>query len=158
VRVKKQGLEVRHRQGYLNASMHERLEHSLLSPMTFPKEKGSLPVSLVLGIPNGSQNDLAVPVTAEVPMKLLTIVPHADGYAGRVHIYLCVYDATGNNVGYHHFVRDLQLNADEYGHVSAAAFRYQTVLALKQGEFTVVVTLRDDVTNEIGSAMQNLHL
>jgi hypothetical protein len=158
VRIKKPGLEVRHREGFVNVSVHERIEHSLLAPMTFPKEKGSLPVKLALGIPDGKQNILAVPVTAEIPMKLLTIVPHAEGYAGRIHVYLSVYDAEGTNVGYHHFIRELVLSRDDYGHVASASFRYHTMLGLKRGEFTVLVTLRDDLTNEIGSAMQVVHL
>jgi VWFA-related protein len=158
VRVTRPGLEVRHRLGYVNVSMNERLEQSLLSPMTFPKEKGSLPIKLVLGIPNRRDNVLVVPVTAELPMQRLTVIPNADGYAGRVHIYLSVYDQAGNNVGYHHFIKDLTLTHEEYEHVSGASFRYQTMLGLKPGDFTILVTLRDDVTNEIGSASRRLDL
>jgi VWFA-related protein len=158
VRLRKSGLEVRHRLGYLNTSMHERLENSLLAPLTFPKEKGSLPVTIALGIPDLKDRMLAVPVTAEMPMNLLAIVPSGSGYSGRVHVYLSVYDESGNNVGYHHFVRDLNLTNEDYAHVAGSAFRYQTMLGLKPGLFTIVVTLRDDVTNEIGSASQALHL
>jgi VWFA-related protein len=158
VHLKKPGLEVRHRRGYLNTSMHDRLENSLLAPLTFPKEKGSLPVTLALGIPDEKDSVLAVPVTAELPMNLLAIVPNANGYSGRVHVYLSVYDENGNNVGYHHFVRDFNVTNEEYPHVTGSAFRYKTMLGLKPGLFTIVVTLRDDVTNEIGSASQALHL
>ncbi len=158
VRVKRGGVSGRYRRGFRNIPMNERLEQSLMSPMSFPKDRGELPVKLVVGIPDARQHELIVPVTAELPMKLLTIVPHDEGYAGRVHIYLTVYDADGNNVGYHHFVQDLSVDRNDYSCLGTAAFRYHTRLGLKPGQFTILVTLRDDVTNEIGMAMRRLSL
>jgi hypothetical protein len=80
------------------------------------------------------------------------------GYAGRVHIYVSIYDAGGNNVGYHHFVQDLNVDHDDYECAGRSSFRYHTVVGLKPGLFTILVTLRDDVTNEIGTATHNLRL
>lgn len=156
--VKRGGLEVRHRDGFRNISLNERLEQSLLLPMRFPKDRGELPVKLVVGIPDGRRHDLVVPVTAELPMNLLTIVPREGNYGGRVHIYLSIYDADGNNVGYHHFVQELNVDRGDYACVATASFRYRTMVALKPGHFTILVTLRDDVTNEIGTAIHDLRL
>ncbi|HEX7419795.1 MAG TPA: VWA domain-containing protein, partial [Thermoanaerobaculia bacterium] len=158
VRVKRGGVHVRHREGFRNISINERLEQSLLSPMSFPKDPGELPVRLVVGVPDSRRHELIVPVTAELPMNLLTIVPHGAGYAGRVHIYLSIYDAGGNNVGYHHFVQDLNVDHDDYECVGRSSFRYHTMVGLRPGLFTILVTLRDDVTNEIGTATHNLRL
>lgn len=158
VRVKRGGLHVRHREGFRNISMNERLEQSLLSPMSFPKDRGELPVKLVVGIPDSRRRELVVPVTAELPMKMLTIVPHDGAYAGRVHIYLSIYDRDGNNVGYHHFIQDLNVDRDDYECVGRSSFRYHTMIGLKPGSFTILVTLRDDVTNEMGTATHNLQL
>ncbi|HSP15498.1 MAG TPA: VWA domain-containing protein [Thermoanaerobaculia bacterium] len=158
VRVKQRGLEVRHREGYTNVSLDQRLEQSLLAPITLPKEQGSLPVRLALGIPDADKEGLAVPVVAELPLRLFAIVPHDEAYAGRVHIYLSIYDGDGNNVGYHHFVKDLTVARDEYACINTAVFHYRTTLRLKPGQFTILVTLRDDVTNELGTAMQILRL
>lgn len=158
VRVKRGGLLVRHREGFRNISMNERLEQSLLSPMSFPKDPGELPVKLVVGIPDSRGHQLVVPVTAELPMKLLTIVPHDGAYAGRVHIYLSIYDRDGNNVGYHHFIQDLNVGRDDFECVGRSSFRYHTMIELKPGLFTILITLRDDVTNEIGTAIHDLQL
>ena len=158
VRVKRSGLDVRYREGYVNVTASARLEQSLMAPMAFPKEKGTLPVKLVVGLPDARRNELAVPVTLEMPLNLLTIVPHDDGYAGRVHVYVSIYDASGNNVGYHHFVQDINVTREDYPCVRTASFRYQTMLGLKPGQFTILLVLRDDVTNEIGSATQRLAL
>ena len=158
VRVKHGGLQIRYREGFRNTSVNERLEQSLLSPLTFPKDHGALPVKLVVGIPDSKDRELVVPVTAEMPMNLLTIVPHDGDYAGRVHIYLSIYDADGNNVGYHHFVQELSVDRNDYSCLATASFRYHTTVGLKPGLFTILVTLRDDITNEIGMAVHNVKL
>jgi VWFA-related protein len=158
VRVKRPGLDARHRAGYENVSLDARLEQSLLAPISLPKEQGSLPVRLNLGIPDGNNGGLAVPVVAELPLRLFAIVPREEGYAGRVHIYLSIYDGEGNNVGYHHFIKNLTVARDEYACISTAVFHYRTTLRLKPGRFTILVTLRDDVTNELGTATQFVHL
>ena len=157
VKVKKSGLAVRHRDGYLDLSFDQRLEQSLLSPLSFPKEKGSLPVALVLGLPADAER-VRIPVTATVAMSRLTVLPRDEGYVGRVHVYLSIYDRNGNNVGYHHMTRDITVSKSDVSKLQNAQFRTQMNVALKKGDFTLVVTLRDDVSNEIGTAIQNVRL
>jgi VWFA-related protein len=157
VKVKKPGLVVRHREGYVTVSFEERLEESLLSPLAFPKEKGSLPVTLDLGKPTDTDR-VMVPMTAEMPLSRLTMLPRDDGYIGRVHVYLSIYDADGNNVGYHHLIRDVNVATADQARIKNGFFRYKMNVALKKGDFTFLVTLRDDVSNEIGTATQNARL
>jgi len=157
VKVKRPGLVARHREGYVTVSFEERLEESLLSPLAFPKEKGSLPVTLDLGKPTDTDR-VMVPMTAEMPLSRLTMLPREDGYIGRVHVYLSIYDADGNNVGYHHLIRDVNVAAADQARIKNGFFRYKMNVALKKGEFTFLVTLRDDVSNEIGTATQNARL
>ena len=157
VKVKKPGLTVRHRDGYLNLSFDQRLEQSLLSPLSFPKEKGSLPVALVLGLPADAER-VRIPVIASVAMSRLTVLPRGESYVGRVHVYLSIYDRNGNNVGYHHLTRDINVSKSDVSKLQNAQFRTQMNVALKKGDFTLVVTLRDDVSNEIGTAIQNVRL
>src|SRR5438105_15246726 len=74
VKVKKPGLTVRHRDGYLNLSFDQRLEQSLLSPLSFPTEKGTLPVVLVLGLPADAEL-VRIPVIASWPLSRMTLLP-----------------------------------------------------------------------------------
>jgi VWFA-related protein len=154
--VKRPGASVQNREGYVDLSADNRIESTLRSPITFAKEKGSLPVALQIGLPSHEGGFLTVPVVAATAISNLTIVPHEDKFVGRVHVYLSVYDRTGNNVGYHHQIQDVALTAQQWSNARQEAFRYHMNVRLRKGDFAIVVTLRDDVTNEIGSALQNV--
>ncbi len=156
--VKRPGVSVRHREGYVDLSADDRIESTLRSPITFAKEKGSLPVAIKIGVPTHDGGSLTIPVVAATAMSNLTIIPRDDKFVGRVHVYLSVYDRTGNNVGYHHQIQDFSLTRPEWDNIRREAFRYHLNVRLRKGDFTIVVTLRDDITNEIGSALQNVRL
>src|SRR2546425_368584 len=118
----------------------------------------ALPIlTLDVGKPTDTDR-VMVPMTAEMPLSRLTMLPREDGYIGRVHVYLSIYDAEGNNVGYHHLIRDVNIPAADQARVKNALFRYKMNVALRKGDFTFLVTLRDDVSNEIGTATQNVRL
>jgi len=91
-------------------------------------------------------------------MARVTFLPNEGRFAGRVHVYLSIFDAKGNNVGFHHQTQDLMLTAAQREKSIADAFRYRLNVRLDRGEFTIAVTLRDDLSNEIGTAVQKLRL
>ena len=156
--VKRSGASVQHREGYVDLAADDRIESTLRSPITFAKEKGSLPVVLQIGVPSHDGSSMTVPLVAATAISNLTILPREDKYVGRVHVYLSVYDRTGNNVGYHHQIQDVTLTAQQWANARQETFRYHLNVRLRKGDFVIVVTLRDDVTNEIGSALKNVRL
>lgn len=154
VRVKKPDVQVSHRSGYVSLSSDQRLELSLRAPITYAKEKGILPVTLEVGNPEkpDSQKRL-VPIVVTLPVQSLTLLTRGQRRVGRVHVYLSIYDETGNNVGYHHRVHNVDIASDQ-----AAPFRHEMKVGLKKGKFTVVVTLRDELSDEIGTGFKDLRL
>ncbi|HYS56278.1 MAG TPA: VWA domain-containing protein [Thermoanaerobaculia bacterium] len=157
VKAKKAGLKIRHREGYASLSFEQRLEQTLIAPLTFQSERGSLPVTVEVGVPADADH-VRVPVVAHLPMTRITVLPLGDAYVGRVHVYLSVYDSSGKNVGYHHLIKDVTVPKAELSKLGNAQFQYKMNVALAKGEFTLVVTLRDDVTNDIGTALENVRL
>jgi VWFA-related protein len=156
--VKKPGLYIRHRDGYVDASVDQKIEQTLRAPMSFPKERGALRVTLEVGRPDPGAQTLSVPVTVALPMSSLTVIPRDNQFVGRVHVYLSVYDSTGRNVGYHHQIQNVSLTRQEFALLADTNFRYKMNVGLKRGEYTVAITLRDDITNEIGTATKGIRL
>ena len=95
----------------------------------------------------------AVSMLAAMPMNRITLLQKDGSYVGRVHVYLSIFDSNGNNVGFHHTVQDLSLP-----NIPANPFQYRMNIRLDHGEFTVAMTLRDDLSNEIGTAVQKIKL
>jgi VWFA-related protein len=156
--VRRPGVSIRHRDGYMDASVDQRIEQTLRAPMSFPKEKGALRVTLVVGRPDPGAPTLSVPVTVALPMSSLTIIPRDSQFVGRVHVYLSVYDSAGRNVGYHHQIQNVALSSQQFAQLAETNFRYKMKVGLKRGDYTVAITLRDDVTNETGTAVKDVRL
>lgn len=159
VRVKRPDVQVRHRAGYAAMSSHQRLEQSLRAPITFAKEKGTLPVTLQLGAAVKAEKDKPViALSAAMPLRSITTIPRGNHRAGRVHIYLSIYDSTGENVGYHHQIRDLKLPLTQAAGHEQLMFQHPMKIALKRGNFTLVVTVRDELSDEVGTAFEDVKL
>jgi VWFA-related protein len=158
VHVKQPGLTVRHRAGYADLSTEQRTEDALrvsVDPSALPNQ---IPVELQIGSVRKENQKLLLPITVVAPMKSIALVPRNDRNVGRVHIYLAVFDQAGKNVGFEHRTEDLALTAAELEKVTqlGSKFRYFLKLGVKPGTYLVVAAVRDDVTNEIGSALQNV--
>ncbi|HEY3053929.1 MAG TPA: hypothetical protein VGK04_11145, partial [Thermoanaerobaculia bacterium] len=107
---------------------------------------------------SGADGKPVVQLTAVMPWQKLTLLRSGEQYKGRVHVYLSIFDKNGTNVGFHHRVQDLALTPAQYAQSVADAFRYRMAVRLDTGEFTVAVTMRDDLSREIGTAVQKLRL
>ena len=157
VRVKRPGTRVIHRQGYLDLPAEERLERLLRLRVSALQPASDVPVTLnVSGIK--AEGKPAVAMLAAMPMARVTLLPKDGRYVGRVHIYMSIFDVNGNNVGFHHQVRDLSLTPAEHEKEAGDAFRYQMNVRLDKGDFTVAITMRDDLSTEIGTAVRKLKL
>jgi VWFA-related protein len=160
VRVKKPGVSVANRVGYYDLSSDDRLEESLHARLTFDHVLGPLPVTLKLGTPRPSSDRGAIvlPVQADLPMAKVTLLPREDGFVGRVHVYLSVFDDKGRNVGFHHQTQEVAMTTAQHDKASGDPFRYSMNVRLQKGEFTVVITLRDELSNELGSVVKDVKL
>nr|MDP9361462.1 VWA domain-containing protein [Acidobacteriota bacterium] len=157
VRVKQNGVRVANRVGYFDQTSEDRLEQMLRARMTFDSDFGSLPVQLQVGETSAAERDLIVRVTAQVPLARISVVPQDSAYVGRVHVYCSVFDESGHNVGFSHKTQQVMISPQELS--GPGQFRYTVPVHVQKGKsFTVVITLRDELSNELGSATEAVRL
>jgi VWFA-related protein len=153
VEVTRPGLVVRSRTGFVDLSPEAKLEMLLATPLPFPREKGTLPVEMSVEMRGRSE----VLATASLPSSRLTFVPDGDFFVGRVRIYLTIHDARGNLVDLIRQHQDVRFPSAQKGDALAGQFRYGLKFKLKEkGDYVVSVTVRDEATDEIGTAFSNL--
>ena len=158
VRLKKPNLHAVHRRGYLDVSPDEQLEQYLRLRISVLQPSNSVPVKVGTESSKGSDGKPIVQFTAAMPWQKLTLLRAGEQYKGRVHVYLAIFDKNGMNVGFHHRIQDVALTPAQYAQVLNGAFRYRMTVRLETGEFTVAVTMRDDLSREIGTDVQKLQL
>ena len=158
VRVKRPGVTVANRVGYYDLSSDDRLEEMLRARMTFEHNLGTLPVQMEIGIPRSADRSMVVPLLAALPMDKITMLLRDSSYVGRVHVYLSVFDHNGRNVGFHHQTQEVTVTSASHAAANPDPFRYRMNVRLQKGAFTVVMTLRDELSNEVGSVLQEVHL
>lgn len=157
VRVRRPGVSVANRVGYYDLSSDDRLEEMLRARMTFERDTGKLPVHMEIGSARRTERSMVVSVQAALPMDKVTLLQRDDHYVGRIHVYLSVFDQNGRNVGFHHQTQEVTRSSALQAK-SAETFRYNMNVRLQKGEFTVAMTLRDELSNELGSVIQKVHL
>jgi VWFA-related protein len=158
VKVKRPGVRLSHRQGYVDLPEDERLEQLLRLRVSLLQPATNVPVTVNVGTLPLTDQKPVVSVMAAMPMNRVTLLPDGANFIGRVHVYLSIFDAKGNNVGFHHKTQDVKFSTAQRAKALADAFRYRLNLRMDRGDFTVAVTMRDDLSNEIGTAVQRVHL
>lgn len=159
VRLKKPNLQAVHRRGYLDVSPDEQLEQYLKLRISVLQPSNSVPVKFETQPAIGPDGKPVVQLTAVMPWQNVTLLRSGDQqYKGRVHVYVSIFDKNGKNVGFHHKTQDVTLTPDQYAKAVAGAFGYRMALRLEPGEFTVAVTMRDDLSREIGTGVKKLQL
>src|SRR5438093_337231 len=158
VRVKRSRVNVADRTGYVALSPEDHLEQFLQARFSAEEKLGSLPVKVKIGAAVPRQDGVSVPVLTMLPMDRLTVIPIDGEYVGRVHVYVSVFDHEGKNLGFNHQMQEVRLSQSQYHDVGSANFRYKLNVQLGKGAFMIVITLRDDLSNEIGSASEPVTL
>jgi VWFA-related protein len=158
VHLKKPGLRAVHRRGYLDISPDEQLEQYLRLRISVLQPSNSVAVKFETESSKGADGKPIVQLTAAMPWQKVTLLRAGEEYKGRVHVYLAIFDKSGMSVGFHHRIQDVTLTPVQYGQVLNGAFRYRMAVRLEKGEYTVGLTMRDDLSRDIGTGVQRLRL
>lgn len=161
VRVKRPGLEVKHREGYLHLTREQQIAEELATPLAFPKDGGDFPVEMEIHPPEDVQRKkVTLLVAGIVPMSQITLLPQGDDLVGRVHVLVTIYDRDGNVVDLIREQQDVRVAAQKVeGAAENAPARFGLKLReMPRGEYTITLTLIDDVTDRYGTGLEAVRL
>ncbi len=154
VRVKRPGVKVRHREGYLDLSEGDKLAEALRTSLAFPKPKGSLAVQLEVHEMGEKSGEVRLAARITVPVQALTLLPApAGGVGGEVEVFLAIYDERGENLSVAKHSFPLEVPPGQEGQARAGEFRPTLTFTLPKGAYTVSATVFDPVVREHGTAL-----
>jgi VWFA-related protein len=162
VRSRRPGVQVHAREGYLHVTTADRVVESLATPLTFPKERGDIPVQVSVKPPDTSrkQKEYTLTVSGLMPIDEITLVPQGEEAGGRVQLYLAIYDDQGALVDLVRTHQDVHVKSADLGGApdpsKAASFAMR--FKLKPGTYTVSLTMMDEVTTRYGTGLDRVRL
>ena len=157
VRLKKPGYQIAHRQGYSDIAAEPQLEALLKMRVSALQPAVAVPVTLDVELPPAAtEGKPSLVLTASMPMKNVTLLDQDGKSAGKAHVYLAVFDANGKNVAFQHMTQDVVVPVADRDAALAGDFRYKMRLKLDRGEYTLALTLRDELSREIGTAVRKV--
>ena len=145
------GGTIRSRRGYYDFPPEAVLADQLLTPASFPKTGGDLP--LVVTVDTKRQGDhLDVSATAITGIGHLTLVPVASGFAGDVDIWLAIYGPDGEVRSVERKSQHFEVPREALDAAMKQPFRYTMRFTLPPGAYTVAMAIADTHGGSTGLA------
>lgn len=144
VRVKRPGLRVRHREGYVDKPLVERVGDRTLSFLHLGMESNPLGVHLGLGTPRRDGRRWIVPVLVRVPAEGVVLLPQDDGRRGRLHVFLAVRDDRGRVSKLTHLPHPLEI-PDGEADAAGGDVGIGVNVEVRPGAWTLAVGVWDEI-------------
>jgi len=154
VTVKRDGLEVRSRQGFLDASRTAEVSMAVESSLLFGNPASTLPLEVTVGRPLKDRGRrMKVPITILVPLGQLTPLPGPEGPTVAVELRVAAQDAEGATAAIPVIPLQLRMPAELK---ADSAGRYSTELLLRRAEHDLVIALYEPVSGKVFSATAHI--
>jgi hypothetical protein len=152
VELKKPGrYTLMYRQNFLKLSHEQEFERALSTPFGIALQKSTLPVTLSVDDPKPEADGKSVvPIRIGFPMASTLFIRRSNGEVGRLHV--SVFDSAGETVAFHHYVETIT-NADAAKKTELVVSR---ALRLEKGTYRIFVTIRDELSDEVGVAAEQV--
>jgi VWFA-related protein len=149
VKVKRKGLNVRHREGYRDKNTESRMSDGTLAALRFPFENNPLGINLELGTPTRRSDGYYLqPVLVKIPIGKLVLVPRASTHEGRVRLFIAAVDTEGNTSEVQQVPLPISIPLADLAVATGKDYVYTVSLLMRGGDQKVAVGVRDDVAAE----------
>ena len=144
-----QGRRVEYRRSYRDKTQDEQLSERLISAAYLGSTPNPLGVAVDLGATTPREKKVhRQPVSIVVPEEGVLLVPGAGGPGGQLRLLLLAVDEEKRG---RTSVRQMTVPVGPAGDVQATdgAFRFEVSVSLAEGDYKVVVGIRDETTGEM---------
>lgn len=146
VRVKRDGVVVRHREGYLNKTPDERMAERALAAVLTDTASNPLDVSVSLRSATREKDAIfnAV-ILAIVPLGNVLLQPKGDVHEGQLSLWVALRNQEGTITQADKQIFPIKVPNDRLLSAQGQSVGYTFGLKLREGEYRVAVAVRDDL-------------
>jgi VWFA-related protein len=146
VRVKREGLHVRHRSAIMKRSPVEELTSLTLASLFF--DAGTNPLGVTIdeeGQPHSAGNHWDVTAVVHVPLAKIALLPEGEAHQGRLTIYIAVKDETGRVSPVSSRLFPLRVANESLSTALGQYASFAFNLELRPGPHRLAVTVNDEL-------------
>ena len=156
VRLKRRGsYSLQYRNGYVAAAGEAQLMRSLASPLAVSMQSSAFPLTLTTGAPRREGEGVVLPVTVEVPYKVLQSVPGQAGWSAAVDVFISLFDANGVHIVTSRFPV-AAVSPTEFSKSDAVLSATKEVRLAAGKAHRIVVAVRDPLSEAVGIASREV--
>lgn len=145
VRVKRPGLRVRHRGGFVDKPQVERVADRTMSSLLLDMDKNPLKAALSFGKPTKKGRNYTLPILVRIPLREITLLSNGELEEGRLRIFLLVKDDEGIS-DLHTIPYPLAIPRDRLALARDRDIGYTTELSVRKGQPKIAVGIWDELS------------
>jgi VWFA-related protein len=159
VRVKKKGLTVRTRKGFLEKTIETRTSDAVLASLFYTRTDNPLGVNVSIGAqkPYDGEN-FAVPVRIAVPIGKLGLVPVADHYEATFFVYVVARDAAEKQSDLAIQRQVVTVPAKDLNTAQHKDWYYDFTMTVSPGAQRLSFAVRDGISNLVSYYQKSLFI
>ena len=107
------------------------------------------PATVPVVVDVGKSDAGNIPLYVSVPMNAIEYIEEEGAPHARIHLYVSVFGASGENLTLRKYVQDVVLQPDE----QRSGKRLQITisgLVFGKGSYRVIIAVRDEITDAVG--------
>jgi len=159
VKVKKKGVQVRHREGYRDKSPETQMSYSTLAVLQFPFEQNPLAIDLQFGHAAARDDGyFIVPVLVRIPLGRLTLIPRQKTQEASLRLFFAAMDADGNTSEVQQQRVPISIPNGDVAKAKGKYYVYTVSLLMRPGESRVAVGLRDEAAAASSFLTRGVHV
>ncbi|HET9768932.1 MAG TPA: VWA domain-containing protein [Thermoanaerobaculia bacterium] len=139
-------LRVRHRAGYRDKPIEQRMNDGTMASLLFGELGNPMGLGIEFGAPNFRDDGHAlVPVHLRIPLDKVTLIPQGDNQEAHLRAFIGVLDEQGGTAPVQVAPITIQIPTAEVDEARSKGWGYNLTLLMRRGRQKVAVGLRDDL-------------
>ncbi len=146
VKVRRKGVDVRHRQGYRDRSAAQRMIDGTKSALLYGEANNRIGAKLTaLPTQSGEDGRFLVPVEVHIPIGRVTLVPSGGRHLGRLRVFVGVLDDKGRQSPIEGTPLLLEIPDEDLPTATQQSWIHQVQLMMRPGSQRITVGILDEL-------------
>jgi len=157
VRVKRKGMTVRTRKGFLEKTIETRTSDAVVANLFYPRDDNPLGINVSIGAQKPyDEENFAVPVRIAVPIGKLGLVPTGDHYEATFFVYVVARDSAEKQSDLAIQRQVVTVPTKQLEVAQRKDWYYDFTITVSPGAQRLSFAVRDGISNQVSYYQKNL--